>query len=180
MQKDLVSRIREGDKEAFAELYDEYAEYALRVATAITKNSADASDAVQETFIKVYRNINSFDKEKPFKPWFYKILVNECNRIIKQSSRIVLMDEYLHDDSLGYHKDNYRYEEYEELYAAIQSLKEINRVPIILKYLIGFMENEIADILDINVNTVKSRLFKGRERLRKILENMQERRIKNG
>ena len=57
MQKDIIVRIKNGDKEAFEQLYNEYIEYALRTATAITRNKPDAADAVQETFIRVFRNI---------------------------------------------------------------------------------------------------------------------------
>lgn len=180
MEKDVIARVKEGDKQAFEQLYNEYAEYAIRTAFAITKNSADASDAVQEAFIKVYRNIIFYDEEKPFKPWFYRILVNECNRITKRKSKVIPIDQYLDDHSMGSQRDDYKFEEYEELYAAIQGLKEINRIPIILKYLNNFSEKEIAEILDVNINTVKSRLFKGRERLKQALLKMKEGREKNG
>jgi len=176
MEKETIFRIKEGDIEAFEQLYNEYIEYALRTAISITRNKPDASDAVQETFIRVYRNIIFFDEEKPFKPWFFRILVNECNRIMKRRPKVISIDKYLTNNSVYSKEDNYLFEEYE----AIQGLKDINRVPIILKYLNGFTEKEIAEILDINVNTLKSRLFKGRERLKKALLKMKERRIRNG
>ncbi|MFO7295041.1 MAG: RNA polymerase sigma factor [Caldicoprobacter sp.] len=180
MDKDVIARVKKGDKQAFEQLYNEYAEYAIRTAFAITKNSADASDAVQEAFIRVYRNIIFYDEERPFKPWFYKILVNECNRITKRKSKVIPIDQYLDDHYMGLHMDDYKFEEYEELYAAIQGLKEINRIPIILKYLNNFSEKEIAEIFDVNINTVKSRLFKGRERIKQALLKMKEGREKNG
>ncbi len=180
MEKDVIARVKEGDKRAFEQLYNEYAEYAIRTAFAITKNNADASDAVQEAFIRVCRNIMFYDEEKPFKPWFYRILVNECNRIMKRRSKVIPIDQYLDDHSMGSQIDDYKFEEYEELYAAIQGLSEINRIPIILKYLNSFSEKEIAEILDVNINTVKSRLFKGREKLKQTLLKMKEGRGKNG
>lgn len=181
MEKDVIARVKEGDKRAFEQLYNEYAEYAIRTAFAITRNNADASDAVQEAFIRVYRNIMFYDEERPFKPWFYRILVNECNRIMKRRSKVIAIDQYLNEDhSIGSQIDDYKFERYEELYAAIQELNEINRIPIILKYLNNFSEKEIAEILDININTVKSRLFKGREKLKQALLRMKEGRGKNG
>ena len=84
MGESLISKVKSGDKKAFEELYNIYAEQALRTAMAITKNKASAADAVQEAFIRVYNNINSFDESKPFSPWFYKILVNECNRLLSK------------------------------------------------------------------------------------------------
>ncbi|AKL97261.1 RNA polymerase, sigma-24 subunit, ECF subfamily [Clostridium aceticum] len=170
----LIKQIKAGDKEAFKALYDQYAEYTLRVATVITKNRSYAADAVQEAFIRVYKNINSFDESKPFEPWLYKILINECNRILRNQSKTIPISDYLENHSTMIEEDSYRFEEYEELYAAIEGLEDINRVPILLKYLKGFTELEIANILELNVNTVKSRLFKGREKLRKIIGGFEE------
>lgn len=180
MDRNLILRVKEGDKEAFAILYDIYAEYALRVATAITKSTSEAADAVQEAFIRVYRNIDSFDENKPFRPWFYRILINECNRTMKNKSRLIFVSEYIENNATYSREDDYHFEEYEELYAAIGELKDINRIPIILKYLNDFTEKEIAEILDLNVNTVKSRLYRGRQKLKKTLEGNRERRIEHG
>ncbi|WP_242837297.1 RNA polymerase sigma factor [Alkaliphilus transvaalensis] len=172
--KELVSRIKDGDKKAFKALYDQYADYAIRVATVITRNKTYAADAVQETFIRIYKNIDSFDESKPFEPWLYRILVNECNRLLKNQSKTIAISDYIEENPLLSEEDSHRFEEYEDLYSAIQELEENNRVPIILKYLKGFSELEIADTLDLNVNTVKSRLYKGREKLRQMLEKYSE------
>lgn len=169
----LLQSIKNGNDEAFEELYNKYAGYALRVAMAVTGNKASAADAVQETFIRVYKNINNYDISKPFEPWFYKILVNECNRILGKSSNIVLIDDFVEKNLQGSIEDDYRFQEYESLYAAIENLDENNKVPIVLKYLKGFKESEIAEILGINVNTIKSRLLKGKQKLRKLIEKLE-------
>lgn len=67
-----------------------------------------------------------------------------------------------------------KFEEYEDLYFAIEKLDEINRIPIILKYLKGFSEKDISHILSLNINTVKSRLYKGRLKLKKFLKVFDE------
>ena len=85
MNEDLICKVKSGDRKAFEELYNLYADQGLRTALAITKNKSNAADAVQETFIRVYNNIKSFDETKPFKPWFYKILINECNRLLSKT-----------------------------------------------------------------------------------------------
>jgi RNA polymerase sigma-70 factor (ECF subfamily) len=170
----LIKRIKEGDNTAFEELYNGYADYALRTAMAVTGSKASAADAVQETFIRIYRNINSFEEDKPFKPWFYKILINECNRIMGKSSKLILMDDFTQDNLQEPVKDDYAFEEYESLYKAIEDLEDINKVPIILKYLRDFKDSEIAEVLGININTVKSRLFKGRQKLQKLIEKLEK------
>ncbi|MBE6068101.1 MAG: RNA polymerase sigma factor [Clostridium lundense] len=173
MDKELLQKIREGDKEAFQELYNKYAEYALRTAAAITRNKMNAADAVQETFIRIYKNIESFDIDKPFEPWLYRILVNECNRILSKNSNTILVDDFIQNNLQEVIEDRRKFEEYESLYKAIESLDDNNKIPIILKYLKGFKENEIAEILGINVNTIKSRLFKGRQKLKTLIEKLE-------
>jgi len=171
----LLYRVKKGDTEAFAQLYEKYAEYALRVATAITKSEANAADAVQETFIRVYHHIGSYNLNKPFKPWFYKILINECNRILKKTSKVYPISDYLERESHLAGEDAHDFVEYEGLYRAIEDLDDKIRIPVVLKYLQGFREAEIAQILGTNINTVKSRLYKGRQKLKKFMKSFEER-----
>ena len=74
MHEDIIREIKKGNKDAFRSLYDEYASYAIRTAKAITRNDEHAKDAVQEAFIRVYRNISSYDTALSFNAWFYRIL----------------------------------------------------------------------------------------------------------
>lgn len=163
LEKEIMEQIQKGDKQAFSQLYELYADYALRVAYGVTKQKELAADAVQETFIRVYRNAPSFDTDKPFKPWFYRILLNECNRLLKKEKKVISIEEYIaHLPS----EEVEEWFEYEDLHEALDALDEHNRVPILLKYLHDFSEKEIAETLDVNVNTIKSRLLKGRQKLK--------------
>lgn len=167
MNAQLYDRIITGDPSALRELYDQHIDSALRVATAITKHREHAKDAVQETFIRVFHNISSYQPDQPFKPWFFRILTNECNRILKRESKLfrfgsrseIAMEQIQTVDP-----------NYQDLYEAIQSLKDQYRIPILLKYIQGFSEKEIAQILDLKHNTVKSRLLKGRAKLKEYIE----------
>ncbi|WP_405097738.1 RNA polymerase sigma factor [Oceanobacillus sp. FSL H7-0719] len=80
----MTDREKKGNEEAFHTLYDSYVDDAMQTAYAIRKSNRVAADIVQETFIKVYRNIESFVLKKPFKPWFYRILINESRRFFKR------------------------------------------------------------------------------------------------
>jgi RNA polymerase sigma-70 factor (ECF subfamily) len=157
-EQEIITRIKSGDRGAFKLLYNEYAEYALRVAASITRNKATAMDAVQEAFIRAYNGIHKFKSGTAFKPWFYRILINECNRILDKNKRVPattsLIEIYPSEKA----------QEFEELQDAIAKLKEEYRIPLILKYLDGCTEKEIADTLQLNVNTVKAR-----EKLKSIL-----------
>ncbi len=180
MERLILERIKAGELQAFEELYELYAEYALRVATAITRNQANAADVVQETFIRVYRGIDNFDLNRPFKPWFYRILINECNRLLKKRGNTILIGEYMEDNPNISTFDFYGFEEYEELYRAMGSLNHAERTAITLKYLKGFKEIEVAEILGLNINTLKSRLLRGRHKLKRMIEKYEKRREING
>lgn len=164
----LIRKIKKGNQQSFKELYDIYAEYSLRVAYGITGNSSDAADIVQETFIKVYKNIDSFNLERSFKPWFYRILINESRRFLKKKSKEAISVEYEQVlDFFNKGKTNTRY--MDELESAIEKLDDNKRIIIVLKYLNGFKEKEIAEILDLNINTVKSRSYQARQQLKGLL-----------
>lgn len=173
LDRELLQDIRKGDRDAFAELYNKYADFSLRVAMAVTRNKMSAADAVQESFIRIYKNVNSFDIDKPFEPWLYRILINECNRILGKTTNTVPVDDLMENNLQESMNDDYKFEEYENLYKAIETLNDNNRIPIVLKYLKGFKETEIAEILGINVNTLKSRLFKGRQKLKSVIEMLE-------
>jgi RNA polymerase sigma factor (sigma-70 family) len=175
MPEALMQKIIAGDEAAFADLYRQYADQALRVAAAITKDKHSAADAVQETFIRIHHHVDRFDLDKPFKPWLYRILINECNRILKSRGKTVFIQDFLENLAEPAAKDFHGFEEHEALYAAIKQLKDINRVPIVLKYLEGLGESEIAQILNVPQSTVKARLFKGRQRLKKTIEKFEDR-----
>lgn len=156
------------NRDDFQKLYEAHADFAIRTAIAITRNNEMAKDAVQETFIRVYRNYSSYDPDLPFEPWLYRILVNECNRLLKREAKLSgYHHPYLENDPQVAEPSS---ENLAELIRTIQNLKDLYRIPLILKYIKGFSEQEIAEILDINQNTVKSRLFTGRNRLRKLLD----------
>ncbi|MGJ9458314.1 RNA polymerase sigma factor [Oceanobacillus sp. CF4.6] len=164
----LIKKIKKGNQQAFKKLYDIYADYSLRTAYAITNNNSDASDIVQETFIKVYRNIDSFDIKKPFQPWFYQILVNESRRYMKKKSKeAISMENERLLDRLNHQIEEER--DFEQLESAMEQLDEHHRTVLILKYLNGFSEKDIAEVLELNVNTVKSRLYKARQQLKAVI-----------
>ncbi|MEI4771576.1 RNA polymerase sigma factor [Psychrobacillus sp. FJAT-51614] len=167
MHENIITEIKNGNRDAFRSLYDEYASYAIRTAKAITRNDEYAKDAVQEAFIRVYRNISSYEPALSFNAWFYRILVNECIRLLNNEKKNIPVDtaQQKQDTQLMEHSK----ESVKDLYEVIQNMSDLYRIPILLKYIKGFSEREIAQILELNQNTVKSRLFNGRNLLKKQL-----------
>lgn len=164
----LIKKIKKGDQRAFKKLYDVYADYSLRTAYGITGNQADAADIVQEVFIKLYRNIHLFDMKRPFKPWFYQLLVNEARRYIGKKAKQAISVES--EELLDYlHTGTEDEVDFEDLEIAMDKLEENHRTVLILKYLNDFTEKEIAEILELNLNTAKSRLYKARRKLKTLM-----------
>lgn len=164
----LIKKIKQGNQQAFKLLYDKYADYALRTAFAITRNKYDAADIVQETFIRIYRHIDSYDIDKDFRPWFYQILINESRRYLKKQTKQAInieSDQIL--DVLN--KPYIPQDAVEDVMIALEYLAEDDRTLIILKYLDDFTEKELADIMQVNINTIKSRLYRARQRLQTIM-----------
>ncbi|HLR16103.1 MAG TPA: RNA polymerase sigma factor [Bacillota bacterium] len=161
----LIKKVKKGNEKAFKQLYDMYASYALRTAYAMAKNKADASDIVQETFIRIYRSIHTFDHKKSFKPWFYRILMNEANRLLKKRS--TESSKVASEEVTGIIEDfTTEKPPRGKILDALDALSEEERKMIVLKYVDRFTEKELAEMLDVNVNTLKSRLLRARKRMK--------------
>ena len=187
--KVLVERARNGDRGAFEKLVRSCAEDIMRLAYGLTRNMTDSEDLFQEAFIKAYKSIGSFRGASSFSVWVYRIAVNRWKDREKQKrpGRVVSFDASLMRDSEGNEKsmeeilpDGKRSPEKElelnenhRVYIrALEWLEEDERTVIILKDEDGKLYREIAQILNIPVGTVKSRLANARGKLRKIFFGM--------
>lgn len=161
-----IVRIQSGDGAAFARLYDTLAEPALRYAAAMVGSDGLAADAVQEAFLRAYRHIGQFDAGKPFEPWFFRILKNECRRAARWRSRLTPVED-LPDQAAPE-------ESYAALYEAIGRLDAGLREPLVLRYLLGYGDEETARILGISLSMEKGRVKRAKRKLAKILGNGDE------
>lgn len=148
------------DRSQFQQLYQEYAPGMLRMATAVTGRRELAKDALQETFLRVYRFSDAYDPRQPIKPWLYRILLNECNRLLRKEARLLPVESPTHFAS------NESQEPQIDVIDAAMRLPEDYRIPLLLKYMDGWKEREIADMLSLNINTLKSRLTKAKALMR--------------
>ena len=140
------------------------------ISKSILKNDSDCGDAVQETILKAYEKLPTLKKEKYFRTWITKILINECNGILRKRKNIIPYEEYM---------DNMRLTEedrYSHLYMAIMELPEDLRILVTLYYLEEFSQKEISEALDIPEGTIKSRLSRAREFLKAQLSDEEEKR----
>ena len=169
-----IPLIRRGDLAAFEALYDKYKGQAYRTALAITRDQGAAEDILQECFLRVYAHIDKIDVTRPLSPWIHRIAVNlSYNWVTKRKRWFPSLEEVIEQFVGDHHGSPEHILEREELQRivqeAIHSLSFAQRVVVILFYLNGFSLEEIAYILDCPVGTVKSRLYYGRENLRRKL-----------
>lgn len=162
MLENLVKKAQAGDQEAFIALIEEHKQPLYKVAVGILKNDADAADAIQDTVLSSYENLRGLREPKYFKTWLTRILINHCKRILKERQKVVPMQEQL--ETKGMEVDTSG----REFLELLNRMEEQYRIILLLYYVEGFSVKEIGAILDMNENTVKTRLSRGRTNFKKI------------
>lgn len=160
----LVIKARDHDKEAFEDLMQAYAQSMYKVAKAILKNDEDVLDAMQETALTCWEKIGTLKQERYFKTWLIRILINHCNEICRQR-RHTVTDEMIPE--AGRQDESFLNVEWEDF---LKRLDRKHRTVIILYYVQEFKTREIAEILNVNESTVRSRLAAAREKMEMLYE----------
>ena len=165
-KKSSVAKAKNGDNEAFLALINENRLNVYRVARGILKSEHDIEDAIQNTVIKAYEKINTLKRDEFFKTWLIRILINECNEIIRRNKRVETINNFSNEEQ---YNDTY---ENIDLINAINKLNEELRITTVLFYFEDIPIKDIAIILKIPEGTVRSRLSRAREKLRKIMREV--------
>lgn len=171
----IARAVAAGDVEAFGELVRRYQEKLIRYGHKFLRGYADIEDAVQEVFIKTYQNINSFDANKKFSSWIYRIAHNEFINLIKKKGRepLPFFDPdtlFPHPKSLENADDGIKRSEAKaQVESGLEKLSPKYREILVLYYLEELSYQEIADILRVPMATVGVRLKRGRAALKKLL-----------
>ena len=179
----LIEESRKGNVDAFEELIKDYKKSAYNIALRVMRNVEDAEDASQEALIKIFKNISSFNMDSTFKVWMYRIVVNTCIDFKRRKSiNAVSIDETIDlgsgreiqreipDESNNPDALIERNYSTQLVNDAINMLEDDFKTIIILRDIKGFTYDEISEILSCNLGTVKSRLSRGRKRLKELLE----------
>lgn len=164
--ENLIREAQNGNKIAFNKLITFYEQDLYKIART-RLNLDDACDAVQETIIKIYKSLNKLSKVSSFKSWMIKILINECNDIYRKniSQNIVSYENY-ENETYFIEKD---FEEI-DFNSLIKFLEYEERIIIVLFYLEGYKTREISKILNINHNTIRSKLLRAKIRIKEYLK----------
>ena len=155
-------------KEILIDYIENNQEKLYRVAFSYLKNEESALDVVQESIEKALKNIYQLKEKEYIKTWFYRILINECLQDIKKNKRIITCELQEIENKIDWN-DNITTEGI-DIYNNIQKLNEKVRTVIILRFFEDMKIEEIATITKTNVNTVKSRLYKGLKELKNLIE----------
>ncbi|ALS26223.1 RNA polymerase sigma factor SigW [Paenibacillus cisolokensis] len=172
-----------GDQQAFAELVGLYQDKLYHMAYRMLYNRQEAEDVVQETFLRVYKNLDRYDETMKFSTWIYRIATNLCiDRIRKRKPSYSLdaesndhegLDGYsmIPSDNRTPESETLLSETQRTIHQAIETLPAKYKSVMVLRYLQDLSLQEIGEVLDMPVTTVKTRVHRGREFLRKRLEN---------
>ena len=177
---DILIRCKQGDVAAFGILVDKHQNYAYTLAFRLLCNEEDARDAVQESFVRVWRHISKYNFRAKFTTWLYRIVTNICLDKIKARSRAKNVLPYSIDD---FSDNQFQSDENMEksvtikdfthiISQLVEELNEKQRIVFTLRDLQDLSIEEVASVTRMSKNSVKSNLYYARQNIRKKLENM--------
>ena len=164
--RDLILRARRGDTEAYGELVSRYQTNLFNVCYRILHERGEAEDLAQESFLRAYDRLSTFDMEREFGPWIRKVAANLClNHLESQPKSVELKDEKDANESQGPEAVVEVHERSEQIRRALASLPAHYRVVVELRHYQEMSYDEIAAELKIPLSDVKSHLFRARKLL---------------
>jgi RNA polymerase sigma-70 factor (ECF subfamily) len=186
-EQELIQELKAGSEHAFAQLIAQYSHPVYSLIARSLRDPADAADVTQEVFVKVFRNISSFHGDASLRTWIYRIALHEASNQRRWWSRhkkqeltidapqeneegesFCLADALAATDASPFDCAA-RAQLKERVEAALRDLPDAYREVVVLREIEGFGYEEIAEILNVNLGTVKSRLTRGRAALREVL-----------
>lgn len=186
-EKELLKKCRQGDRDAFNILVQTYQRQVINLAYGMLSDTEDATDAAQEVFIKVYRNIDRFEGKSSLSTWIYRITSNVCKDFLRKRTRTIqsisIYESSEDDDDRPMEiKDSSPTpqehmeitETQREVRKALDELPEEYKSVIVMYDLEGLSYDEISNVLQCPVGTIKSRLNRARKALKKNLSEKRE------
>lgn len=179
----LAERHRHGDTTAFDEVYRNFLPLVYNLCLRLARSADDAEDLAQETFLRIYRHLGGFDGRSTLKTWVYRVTVNLCSSRLSrrklltlplrsgddpEEEGVLLVDPERDPESLSLARDAA-----DRVAAALSLLQPNFRAAVVLRDLEGLTYEEIAEVLEIQIGTVRSRIARGREGLRLLLEKLE-------
>ncbi len=168
--EELVEKAKNKDDEAYGMIINQIKPLLYKVARTRLEDEEDVRDAISETIFIAYKKLNKLKNNKNFQAWIIRILINKCNyiykvnnrhiRLIEKTNSVTTIDDF-YDKSLDKLENKINFEE------LIEDLTYEERIVFVLYFYFNYNTTEISKILKLNVNTVKSRLFRGKGKIAK-------------
>ncbi|CEH31488.1 RNA polymerase sigma-70 factor, ECF subfamily [Aneurinibacillus migulanus] len=180
----IIQRAKNGDRDAFAELVDLYKDKVYHVSYRMVGNRQEAEDVAQETFLRVYANLDNYDPQYKFSTWIYRIASNLSIDLLRKRKKNLSIDaeisgaegvdwhDRLADTSKGPEEEVLTDELQGEVQGAIMGLSPKYRAVMLLRYIEDLSLQEISEAVQLPISTIKTRIHRGREALRKKLRFM--------
>lgn len=174
--RELIIQLQEGSLNALGDLYDRHQHMVYRTALAVTGDPASAADLLQDVFLRMHRFADRIDPERPLEPWLYRATTNLTYTYVKRHKRLLRPLEDMAEWLSGNKKHSPAHiaekgEEWDDIQKAISRLPLMQRMVVVLYYINDLSIQEISEILDVPVGTVKSRLYYSRQVLKQSLES---------
>lgn len=175
---EFIKKSKNGDEEAFTYLIQYIEDDLYRIAEIRLKSIDDINEAIQKTIINIYKNINKIRNDKYFKTWAIKILINETNKLYKINKKKMNISEISTiENNIYIDNEINKLEEELDFKILIKNLNDDEKLILTLKYNSEYSLQDISKILNMNVNTVKTKYLRLKEKLKK---NYYERNDING
>ncbi len=173
MEQEFIYQAKQGDTAAYESLVRQHQEAVFRLACLLLGDAGDAEDAAQETFIRAFRSLSTFDSTRPFRPWLLSITANvarnrrrSIGRYFAALQRLVIITPR---ETGNAESESIQQWEAKTLWKAVQTLNVIDQEVIYLRYFMELSVSETAEILKVEQGTVKSRLSRALSRLREVI-----------
>jgi RNA polymerase sigma-70 factor, ECF subfamily len=171
----IIRQIIDGDKSAFQVLVKRHKEKVRNIIYMTMNNSAMVDDIAQDVFITIYKNLKHFRFESLFTTWLYRITVNKCKDYIRRMNVRKIFSPLDDGFDVSEHQTPVENNDVSKIVMdAISKLPVKLKMPLILKDIEGFSYQEISETLNCEMGTVKSRIFRGREKLKEILQPLEK------
>jgi RNA polymerase sigma-70 factor, ECF subfamily len=168
----LIRRCQAGDEEAFGQLYEQYKNLVFSTACLTLGSAVDAEDMLQDVFLQVHRSLDSYDPSRgAFSTWLHRITVNRCLNSRRAHRSSYRLKDIAGEDPRSMSSLVERLEDDDCVRRALHRLPDKLRVMVVLRYYLGFSYAEIANVLEMPLGTVKSRLSLALRTMRDDLED---------
>jgi len=164
--EDLIKKAQKGDEEAFIQAITEYMPVMYKVARTRLSSEDDLGDVIQESILSAFKNLQSLKNPGYFRTWLIRILINQCNDIIKQNSKVICIGSYEEADKLTKAICDDNIVNDMDFNQILMQLSNDYRTVVVLYYVNGFNTREISEILNEKEGTIKSRLSRARTELK--------------